>query len=78
MSDSEHDLEPRLLDARQAARLLGVSTASIRRWTHLKRLRTVKLGKSARYCRHDLEALIARGTLDDPASLRTRPAREAS
>jgi len=72
MRADQHDLESRLLDARQAARFLGVSTASIRRWTHLKRLRTVKLGKSARYCRCDLEAVIQRGRLDDPAPRRVR------
>jgi len=53
-----------LLDYREAARMLGVSPASIRRWSRMGRLRCVKLGKSARYERRDLEALIARGSLD--------------
>jgi excisionase family DNA binding protein len=65
MRDDEHRDPPELLDFRQAARFLGVSPASIRRWTHLKRLRTVKLGKAARYARRDLEAVIERGGLDD-------------
>ncbi len=51
-----------LLDIHEAAKLLALKPATLRRWTFTRRVPFVKLGlRSVRYRRADLEKFIADG-----------------
>jgi excisionase family DNA binding protein len=57
---SEADAEPELLDIGQAAALLQVSEASLRRWTNAGRLRSFRIGgrRERRFRRDDLLSFL--------------------
>ena len=50
--------EPQFLTVKQAARHLGVSTDTVRRWDNLGHLPRRQFGKVIRYRRADLDALL--------------------
>ncbi len=50
-----------LLSIRDAARHLACSEALLRKWIHLRRLPTVKVGRLTRIRRSDLEAWVRVG-----------------
>lgn len=56
-SSGEGDLE-QLVDAKEAARLLAVSTGLIKKLAREGRIRRLKIGRSARYAVSDLERLV--------------------
>lgn len=52
----------------EVARVLGVSNATIQRWSDagkLRHVRTVRAGAHRRFWRADIEALVERSTLPD-------------
>jgi excisionase family DNA binding protein len=59
-------VEVELLSAREAAVLLGCSEAGVRRWVARGRLRGIRVGRALRIAKSDLDAIVARGTLDVP------------
>ena len=50
-----------LLSIRDAARRLACSEAMLRKWIHLRRLPTVKIGRLTRLRRSDLDAWLQLG-----------------
>ena len=61
MMDGYSPPAPLLLTRREAARLLGVSVDTIAHLIQAGELRGVRIGKSVRVPRHELNALIERG-----------------
>jgi|SRR5215468_3346399 len=59
-------MQSALVSAREAAMLLGCSEAGIRRWVARGRLRGIRVGRTLRIARSELDAIVARGTLDVP------------
>lgn len=57
---------PQLLTRQQAAEYLGLSRSTLEVWacTKRERLPYIKLGRSVRYRRADLDAFISRGTVN--------------
>lgn len=51
-----------LIDIREAATLLGISTRHLQRLTVAGEFEAVKLGRSVRYRRQDIEAIVEGGT----------------
>ncbi len=51
----------RLLTVAQVAEILGQSVATVRKWGHLRQIEVVRLGRSVRITRAEVERLIARG-----------------
>jgi excisionase family DNA binding protein len=50
--------QPELLNTRQAAAHLGLSENTVRAWVRLRRIRYVKVGRSVRFRRADLDAMV--------------------
>src|SRR5215469_16370792 len=59
-------MQSALVTAREAAVLLGCSEAGVRRWVARGRLRGIRVGRALRIAKNDLDAIVARGTLDVP------------
>jgi excisionase family DNA binding protein len=59
-------MESELVPTRDAAVLLGCSEAGVRRWVRQGRLRGIRVGRALRIAKSDLDAIVARGTLDAP------------
>jgi excisionase family DNA binding protein len=59
-------MQSALVTAREAAVLLGCSEAGVRRWVARGRLRGIRVGRALRIAKSDLDAIVARGTLDVP------------
>ncbi len=53
--------QSRLLTVDQVAETLGQSVATVRKWAHLRRIEIVRLGRSVRISRAEVDRLIARG-----------------
>ena len=55
-------LSDRLLDVQEVAALLGLkSPRTLSKWAYAGRIRSHKIGKLLRFCRSDVERLIAAG-----------------
>jgi len=54
-------ITPLLLDIVDAAKLLGVTEAAVRKWLAQRRLPVVKLGRLTRLRRRDLERVVQDG-----------------
>lgn len=63
-----HTLEPICYSVDDAARLIGVNVATVRRWLSDRRLPVVRIGTRTLITRKDLEAFIFqyRGGLEPP------------
>jgi excisionase family DNA binding protein len=59
---------PRLLDAATVARIFGVDASTIHRWLKAGKLRAVRLGKSPRFTRSEIEALIGEPLVEEPVA----------
>ena len=58
-------MERRLLDIEQAANLLGVSVASLYRWTQTKKIPCIRLGRRViRFDPRALEKFLAQNTVE--------------
>jgi excisionase family DNA binding protein len=57
-------MESALVTAREAAEFLGFSESGVRRWVARGRLRGIRVGRALRIAKSDLDAIVARGTLD--------------
>lgn len=55
------DTVDRLLTVKEAATLLQVSEAAIRRWVYQRRIPCLKLGRLTRLRSQDVEAVMANG-----------------
>ena len=53
-----------LLSTRQAARVLAISASGMRRLQQNRRIRFIKIGRSVRFSRKDLDAYIAGGRIE--------------
>jgi excisionase family DNA binding protein len=55
-----HEVDQELLNVRQAAKFLGVTVKTIRRWAQLKNLKGLKVGPRGdwRFTKGDLEKMI--------------------
>ena len=54
----ESNIESRLLNVRDAARLLSVSTSTLYGWVWQRRIAFVKVGRALRFEKRDLEKFI--------------------
>ena len=53
-------MENELLTVRETARWLGLQESTIRKWILTRRLGTVRLGRSVRLRREEVEALVSK------------------
>ena len=61
MEDDKHRRNDRLLTAKEAAKILGLSVGMIYRLIATDRLQRVKIGKATRFRLSDIEELMQRG-----------------
>jgi excisionase family DNA binding protein len=54
-----------LMTAKEAAEMLAVTEAAIRKWVYQRRLPSVRMGRLLRLRRKDVEGLIAQGLPSD-------------
>jgi excisionase family DNA binding protein len=50
-----------LMTVKEFAQALSVTEAAVRKWIHQRRLKPVKLGRSVRLRRSDLDVIVANG-----------------
>jgi excisionase family DNA binding protein len=50
-----------LMTVKDFAKALSITEAAIRKWIHQRRLKPVKLGRSVRLRRSDLDLILAKG-----------------
>jgi excisionase family DNA binding protein len=55
------DTVERLLTVKEAATLLQVTEAAVRKWVYQRRIPCVKLGRLTRLRREEVEAVMAKG-----------------